>query len=560
MAALLSIALLPIGLIAVMQTLSVASKAQVNAELALLALTEQAAVQERLTLRLARGAADALAIVMLELRDQSDICSRIMQDFVARSDRFSYAGFTAVSGESTCNSAGRTVDFSDTATFAKLSANQISTITISRQARISGTSVLLVSTPVFGATNDFSGYVTISIPLSKLVPPGRETVQHSLLNLVMFNDEGDILTSIGEPENVARNLPRNLALTDLVVDDNNASTLEDVEGRRRIYTVATIEPGQVYVLGIWDSSASLARQAEGEILTSLFPALMWFAGLLVALFAVHHLVIRHLQILGRQMALFTAARRLPNEDAGLSPPTEILRIQRAFHRMTDALIRDEASLENAIREKSVLVKEIHHRVKNNLQLISSIINMQIREATSPEAKDALRATQDRVLSMATIHRDLYQTNETGLVDAAHLVQEVVSKTVDITPDFNDLELQINVGDIWLYPDQAVPMSLLASEAVINALKHMAPTDPSGAARLMAVKFTCDTDRNCRFELSNPISDEPDGRRSGHGMGHKLIRAFATQLAADVTTSQADGRYTITVTFTASEFAPAPGTF
>ncbi len=136
----------------------------------------------------------------------------------------------------------------------------------------------------------------------------------------------------------------------------------------------------------------------------------------------------------------------------------------------------------------------------------------------------------------------------------------MSKTVDITPDFKDLELQINIGDIWLYPDQAVPMSLLASEAVINALKHMAPGDQSDAARLMAVKFTCDANRNCRFELSNPIADETDGRRSDHGMGHKLIRAFATQLAADVTTSQADGRYTITVTFTASEFAPAPGTF
>ena len=160
---------------------------------------------------------------------------------------------------------------------------------------------------------------------------------------------------------------------------------------------------------------------------------------------------------------------------------------------------------------------------------------------------------------ATIHRDLYQTNETGLVDVGHLVREVVTQTVEITPGIDDLEVTIDVEPIWLYPDQAVPMSLLASEAVINALKHMPGAEAHEGRRWLTVTLTQDEDRTCTFRAENVATQRPPQDNVMRGMGRKLIKAFATQLAAKVGTEETEDRYVLQVIFTASEFAPAPGT-
>ncbi|WP_179381107.1 sensor histidine kinase [Jannaschia marina] len=561
MAALLSIALFPIGLVAVMQTQNVAVKSQRNAELYLLALTEQAAVNEREVLNYAQGAARVLANSIELLLDDPEQCSALLRRAVTGSDLFSFGGFLPLDGMMTCSTIEEPFDFSNTETFRARMAEPSPSVSVQLNAPISGIPVLIVSMPVYASDDSqtFLGYVTLSVPHSVLRPPDEDEVQESLVSLITFNHLGEILTTTGERDAADAVLPENRSLTNLLAGERQALTLMDRSGTERIYTVSTIEPGQVYALGIWDSSAGLALQTQGEVITAFFPALMWLAGLAVALIAVHRLVTRHLQVLGRQMALFTAARRLPDAEAMEDPPTEIRRIQRAFLRMTAALVRDEASLENAVREKSVLVKEIHHRVKNNLQLISSIINMQVREVASNEAKQALRQTQDRVLSMATIHRDLYQTNETGLVDVGHLVQEVVGKTIEINADGDPLDVETEIEGIWLYPDQAVPMSLLASEAVINALKHMPAAADTRGRRFMSVRLTQLEDRTCIFECENSAGcgEKPTRPR---GMGRRLIQAFATQLGAETQVNESDGRYHLHVTFTASEFAPAPGTF
>ena len=560
MAALLSIALFPIGLVAVMQTQSVARKATANAELALLALTEQSASRERLALRTARGAAEALASFLPEIVDDPDVCSKVMSDFAARSERYSFVSYIPTTSITTCSSEGRILDWRDNAVVQERMTSQRAAVTVNANGQISRTSVIVIYTPVTDRSGAFDGFITISVPHTKLVGPDPEELRDSLVELVTFNEMGDVLTSLGPLADAATHLPANQALADLLSIERRATTLKDGRGIDRIYTIATIEPAEVYALGVWDSNSSLARQTRGDILTSFFPALMWLAGLAVALTAVHRLVTRHLQVLGRQMALFTAARRLPMDEPDANTPTEIRRIQRAFNRMTEALLRDEASLENAVREKSVLVKEIHHRVKNNLQLISSIINMQIRAATTPEEKRALRQTQDRVLSMATIHRDLYETNETGLVDVGHLVREVVGKTIEATPDIDDVKVTLNVDDIWLYPDQAVPMSMLSSEAVINALKHMPARCGDDVPRWLSVSLSQDEARLCTFRAENTADPGTAPGTLPRGMGRALIRAFATQLEAQVETDQTDDAYRLSVTFVASEFAPAPGTF
>ena len=553
--------MLPIGLIAVIQTQSVSSTARANAGLALLALTQQAATDERLAMVQALGGADALAVVLPELYDDVALCSIYLRRFVERSSLLSFAGVVAADGRMDCSSTGQSLDFDGSDVFADALANPRRQVTVNPEAPISGTSVIIASTPVMANDGSLAGFVSLSIPHDRIVRSGFPG-QDRLRELVTFNADGELLTATGDIAAAARLLPTGLDLARLAQSANpEAMRADDAQGVPRIFTVAPIEPGAIYVMGIWDEDAGLTGPTARNRLAVLIPVIMWGVSLLVSLFAIHRLVTRHLQRLGRQMAVFAAVRRLPDEPAGEDPPTEIRRMQEAFSQMTEALVRDEASLENAVREKSVLVKEIHHRVKNNLQLISSIIALQIRDADSAEAKAVLRQTQDRVLSMATIHRDLYQTSETGLVDVGHLMREVVSKSLAVSPEYEGIDLEMEIEDVWLYPDQAVPMSLLAAEAVINALKHMLPPDEaalSGVGRWMRVVFRRDPEGACHFSLVNAAPDAAPEQPKG--MGRKLIRAFATQLNAAVRSRREAGRYTLSVDFEASEFAPAPGVF
>jgi len=288
--------------------------------------------------------------------------------------------------------------------------------------------------------------------------------------------------------------------------------------------------------------------------------LVWIISLGVALLAVNRLVIRHIKALGIQMSQFATDRRFPEKSAQKDMSTELRNIQNSFAKMANSILQDEAVIEDAMRQKTVLLKEVHHRVKNNLQLISSILNMQIRAATHDDTKVVLRRMQDRVLSLATIHSDLYQTTDKGSVNVGNLVREIVDKTVEIGGQTDgSVEVIADIDDVLLFPDQAVPMSLLASEAATNAIKY-AGVRANDKARI-SVKFHCDDERNCLFELTNSIGDatvEVDVESTG--MGSKLISAFATQLGATIDVEETEQDYCLIVRFKASEFEPEPGNF
>ena len=127
---------------------------------------------------------------------------------------------------------------------------------------------------------------------------------------------------------------------------------------------------------------------------------------------------------------------------------------------------------------------MHHRVKNNLQLIASILNLQMRQAVTPEARTLMKGVQDRVMSLATIHRGLYQTS--GLTDimASELLSDLARQVVGLgTGGGRSVTLESNLDPVRLTPDQAVPLALLTTEALTNALKYAGAPAGGGAAWL-----------------------------------------------------------------------------
>ena len=170
MAGLLSIALFPIGFVAVVQTQGLAAKAESNAELALQSLTEQAASVERQTLSRARGIAQTLSASILLVADDPELCSAMMGEIIARAPAFTFVGFIPTSGLLTCGSSGVPRDVTEEPTYIELMTDQRSSVIVDRHAPISRASVVVVSEPVFGSEDppDLRGFIAVSIPHDSL--------------------------------------------------------------------------------------------------------------------------------------------------------------------------------------------------------------------------------------------------------------------------------------------------------------------------------------------------------------------------------------------------------
>lgn len=543
--ALLSVAILPLGLISLIQNLNLAREAERSAEIALLGRTASAAAGERALLQSALGSADALGPAVLDTLDRPEVCADLMRNFIERSATYVYAGFVTLDGFSLCNSGdtGNTAtDLSNSPAFRKFMADPDTLVVSLARGVVSGRPVVLVMQPLY-RDRELLGYIAVSLTHELLQSTHSMNFGTDGARIVTFNQRGDILTldnSDGEmPLDI---LPRNVDLVALL--SHNETTFRDVSGsgETRVFTVVPVVPGLVYAIGSWSPQiAGVGLFQLSRFGAISIPIALWLASLAVAYFAVFRLVLRHITVLRGQMRRFAIGNRSEPPPVLTDAPTEICDVSQTFHNMARILIRDEEAMEGSVAEKTILLKEVHHRVKNNLQLIASIINMQSRMIDDTDAKRVLRSVQDRVAALATIYRNLYQAEHLDAVEADRLIGDIINQMVNasVAPGSN-LKIDTEIQPLTLLPDQAVPLSLLATEAFTNALKY------AGAAQdgdIPWVKVSLVSPRPGIGVLRIENSMGHGGTDvEGTGLGSQLIDAFSTQLEGTGRGVAENGRY------------------
>ena len=140
----------------------------------------------------------------------------------------------------------------------------------------------------------------------------------------------------------------------------------------------------------------------------------------------------------------------------------------------------EEQLKASLKEKEVLLQEIHHRVKNNMQIISSLFNLQSRLIKDNKMAEIFKSCQNRVRSMALIHEKLYKSEDFARVNLAEYVELLSThllRSYGINPDV--IQINIDIKDIFLDINTAIPCSLIINELVSNSLKHAFPGDKKG---------------------------------------------------------------------------------
>lgn len=149
-----------------------------------------------------------------------------------------------------------------------------------------------------------------------------------------------------------------------------------------------------------------------------------------------------------------------------------------------SVLRSEQALRVSLHEKEVLLREVHHRVKNNLQLIASLLNLQGRYLHEPQSRSLLEESQSRIHSIALVHETLYQSGELARIDLGAylgtLVRHLAASWVGVS---GRIELELDVASIEVAIDVAIPCGLVVNELVTNAFKHAFPAARRGTVRV-----------------------------------------------------------------------------
>jgi len=235
-------------------------------------------------------------------------------------------------------------------------------------------------------------------------------------------------------------------------------------------------------------------------------------------------------------ALITAVYERDGSIGGFAKVTRDVTERR---RQEEQLRAREALLTQHLREREVLLQEVHHRVKNNLQVISSLINMQVRRLGPGASRDALVECQTRVLAIALIHEQLYGEKNYAQVRFAQYVRSLAASVVRAVGASEGVALDLAVDDVALGVDRAIPCGLVINELITNALKHAFPAGRRGTIRLALARHD---ERRLRLTVSDDGVGLPAGfdlRRTA-SMGMQLVRTLATQLDAELTASGVGG--------------------
>lgn len=195
--------------------------------------------------------------------------------------------------------------------------------------------------------------------------------------------------------------------------------------------------------------------------------------------------------------------------------------------------RRAGDLERALAEKTTLLHEVDHRVKNNLQLISSLLLLQARRADDPAVKRALKSAQARVNAVAVVHRRLFQGDDPGTFDVSDFVRDMVGDAVGVSGR-TDISVELNLERAELPASQAAPLALLLGELLGNVIHHAFRVGQAGRL-CVAAKVE---DNFVRIE----ITDDGVGlseTESVPGFGKTIVRLMCQQLHAECEAADAN---------------------
>ncbi len=316
-----------------------------------------------------------------------------------------------------------------------------------------------------------------------------------------------------------------------------------------LYILATRVPN-IFIAVSQPRPSWLQQTLLNPVSAFLIPLIGWVFAFMAIWMATNRLLLSHLKQLGEAAFHIAEGRYDMRAGTRAEAPKQIRELATAFDIMADRVNRRDAELNASLKEKEILLREIHHRVKNNLQIIISLMNIQKRELKDPVYNAAIDETRNRINAIALVHKALYESDNIDVVPMNVFLGQFIrqaSRTLGVQRKGIKVDYKIDLAPHT--GDRAVSIAMFIMEAMTNAVKHGVPD--GGTIDISAMDGPSHstirvTDSGPSMPVLNKANREETIAKSG--TGRRLMKGFARQLSGTYSASQTAKEYVCQLTF------------
>ncbi|HWE44508.1 MAG TPA: sensor histidine kinase [Caulobacteraceae bacterium] len=456
-------------------------------------------------------------------------CPVRLRNLVDRLNGYSaFARFDAA-GRAVCASDGTRIiqDISGTSWFRRIADGEQQVLARAPAAGSQGSPEMFVAVRDVEADGAFRGVLIAELPLTDFAPAARDNTLPHDAEVAVTDESGSILSATDHKAFPAAG--HTGWVGDAAREGSSLFYARDAAGRDRVFVGAPLAGDDVFVLISAPTEGAFSWARLNPVSSIGLPLLFFALAVLAVIAAAERVVVRWLEYLERIASIYAKGRFTVRPVQARNAPLEIRMLAITLDQMADAIDARDASLRDSIEHKDALMREIHHRVKNNLQVISSLLNMQQRSLTDPAARAAMSDTRQRITALALIYRALYQSADLRRVDVRQFLEELISQLVanDAGRGGQVVKTELTADALVIDPDKLAPLALWAVEAISNAQKH-AFVARGGVLR---VRFTVGPEV-CTLEVEDDGPGPANTDDPARGLGRTLMTAFARQLRGD----------------------------
>lgn len=530
MALLLGLAMLPAGAIAMQVGLNAVSAREAADREALSRAALEAVVAERAEIDETREVLRVLASAPPLQDIAAGDCQRWLGEVVERYDQLAAIGVSDIDGALLCSIPARPPGFRPVASTLRMRAAARGAFTMGYigVGRLTGVEVVGAMEPIRDQRGRLVGMISASIPVEHLRKlllqpiklPNEDGLELAGARGAIVDFTGATIASVNLGADVPEvGLPSPAQIRNRL---GQQPAFLDVSGGRAI--VLPLHAPDLYAVIAWPDPPYW-RSWLGVTVSIAAPLLIWMLAIAAGWFAIEVFVARPLSSLESAARSFARGEDVRDPPSLRSAPEEIRSLRRTVSAMAKTLRGREERLVHALAEERALLKEIHHRVKNNLQMVASLLNIQARAAADEDEAWGLARAHDRVQLLALVHQRIYASGELRMLRLDELAGEIARTLLQSRGEpAKQIDLVLDLGPAEAEADRAVPLAFLLGEGVSSALDSLSGEGPA-ELRLMLQQ---DADGETRIAVDSDLDSE---RAGNPGPGARLVDAFARQLGA-----------------------------
>ena len=459
-------------------------------------------------------------------------------------------------------------DIADRAWFQQVKSTNAAIVSPLVRAKLDGSPMVVVAVPLNPPDQPFAGTIATGIDITWLAGLSADSDLPAQSSAFLVDRNGFAVTRSGKLADLAKasagdpaggdiaSLPDFATLRSAMAVKTAQFSAAGADGLDRLYSLTNLQNTELFVVvGLTESGPigwakrDFARQLAAA-------AAMLLCALIGVAVGSDFLIARNIR------ALSATAQALHRGDYAARPAVsggsrEVRQLASALTSMAEQVQRHEQDMQRSVQQKEAMLKEIHHRVKNNLQVVTSLMSIQANRLSDEASKKALAELQRRVRALGLLHRHLYEGDDLRYLDFGQFTVELCQMVKESSgPAARAVTISVDIPPIPITADRAVPLGLLITEALGNAFKH---GFPDGRPGKIHISLSASAEGVATVSIADngvgPVP-EADDQRGDPGTGMLLMHAFAQQLGSVLSIEGPPGT-TIRFSFDLTESASAP---